>query len=235
MINNHFFSSIFNKTLPYALFRFVKCFLVQLAHMILTLLCLVLWKSLMLGQTRLFSSNRIVFRGERYLPIYWIHLAELKAEPQVSFLTYLLSNPAKIHYTGFYGDEVIAHYRSLQKALDHQPHSDNKLYVGSGTWDFTSSLPWLVTIWSFVTGILVICIILKSLQIIYLVTHRMLFAYIDLANPGLLESRWKLLFEKLNSMCDAIDKRAKESETDQSKSEIDVKLQIETDKGEKND
>lgn len=187
----------------------------------------------MFGQTRLFSSERTVFRVElRHLPVLKPYLHSLKAENQTSFLTYLL-NPPKFDYSRFwYANRKLD--KIVKKSIAHYPHSDNKIYLGPLVWRLVCPIfDWYMTIWTPLVCILIVCIITRSVQVVYLLSYRMLVGYTDWSLPSS-ESRWNSLIIKLDEMYEAIDKRKEDGPKAKPVTEGE-NLKIETDKREKTD
>ena len=208
----------------------------QIIFLILILLAFVLCKSLTFGQTRLFSPDRTVFRVERQaLPILWYDLPKMEAESQVSLFSYLLS-PPKLDYNHCYYMQPDSNNRPLKESIAHQPHSDNKIFIGFHIQSYALyTLPWYMPLWSTVVCIPVICIIVKLIQIVHLLNHGRLFAYRPWNIPSS-EERWNSLLAKLDKMCDAVDKRDKEDkESDQKEAPLATVLMTEIDKREKID
>ena len=180
------------------------------------LLVLVLCKSLIFGQTHVFSSDRTVFWAKQQnLPILWYDLPKMEPESEASLLSYLL-NPPKLDYrTSYYTHPEISNKtktsRSFNESIAHQPHSENKIYLGSHIQaQAYHRLPWYRPALLTVGCILIGCIIVIIIQMVYfLLIHRRLFSN-TLRNPPSSEERWNLLLVKLDKICDEVDKKDKE-------------------------
>ena len=191
-----------------------KSMVKQLIDLNLMLLILVLCNFLTFGQIRLFSPERTVFRSELgSLPVLKYDVAKLETEHQASFLSYLLTTP-KIDFINHWSANSKILPRAIKEGIAHQPHLDNKIYLGDHVWLLAQDvLPWYVPLWSSVVCILVICIVVKMFQIVELIIHGILFDLSeDLSSPQTLENRWNRLFAKLDKMSGAIDKRDQEKD-----------------------
>ena len=196
-----------------------KFMVAQILFFMLVLLTCVLCKSLTFGQIRLFSSDRTVFRGEwQVLPVLRGDFPKMEPESQVSLVIYLL-NPPKLVYSPYYN-------YGLNGNATHLFNSNYTIYHSTFVQMYMNKmLPWYLLIWSLTVGIVIICIALKTTQIIHLLIQGKLFAYTPRHRPTA-EERWNSLIAKVDKICDVAEKKEKIDELQDIKIDEDWEKEV---------